>query len=137
MGPPILAMIVGIGMIVSALVLSNVLTFTNEAQGITLESTWQDGPVAIGANNSFTVNYTSPLGMQNTVLMFEIVGANATPSNVILWCDNGTALNVTFSGGSGSIVGSSVDILGGTSGTITCYLTYEAQGTYTMSIWAA
>jgi len=134
---PIVAILVGLAMIVSAIVLSNVLTYTNEAKGITLDSTWKNGPVAIGANNSFDVSYTSPAGMSNTVLKFGFDGVNATASNVTLWCHNDTAwINATFSGGFGSIVGASVSILGGTTGTVHCYLTYNAPGNYTMKIWA-
>ena len=138
-GMPILAILVGFGMVVSALVLSNTLTYTNQVSGITLSSTWSDGTKVLGAENDFTVSYTSPAGTPSAVIIFEFNMTGIVPSVVSLAYWTGTVwVNTTFTQtSSNTIQGSTMTIpAGASSGGFNYALWYNAPGTYTMKVWA-
>jgi len=135
----LMAILVGGAMLVSALVLSNVLVYTNEVQGITLSSTWASGPKAIGQEYAFTVSYVSPAGTPSAVIMFELNRTGIIPANVTLKYFDGTGYpSVTLTqSGPDAIVGSTLTIVAGpTSGGFDYKLTYNAPGTYVIKIWA-
>ena len=137
---PILAIVVGFGMIVSALVLSNTLVYTNEVQGITLSSTWSDGARTLGAENDFTVSYIAPAGSPAGVISFNLSKTGIVPADVTLQYFNGVGwVTATFAqNGPNTIACSTLATAGGpSSGGVDCKLWYNAPGTYTMHIWAA
>jgi hypothetical protein len=139
MGLPVLAMIVGMGMVVSALVMSNTLTYTNQVAGVTLSSTWSDGTRVLGAENDFSVTYSSPAGTPSAVIIFEFNMTGIVPSAVSLAYWTGTAwVNTTFVQTSpNTIQGSTMTIPAGpSSGGFNYALWYNLPGTYTMKIWA-
>lgn len=136
---PILAILVGFGMIVSAVVLSNTLTYTNQVSGITLSSTWSDGARVLGAENDFSVTYSSPSGTPSAVIVFEFNMTGIVPSAVSLAYWTGTVwLNTTFiQTSSNTIQGSTMTIPAGpSSGGFNYALWYNLPGTYTMKVWA-
>lgn len=134
----ILAVLVGGAMIVTAIALSNVLTYSNSVQGITITSTWASGPKSLGQENPFTVTYISPSGMPNTVVTFEFDCIGIVPANVTLLYNDGVSyVSTVFSQtGPDAIVGTTMAIVGGSSGGYDFKLTYNGLGTYTMKVWA-
>jgi len=135
----LMAILLGGTMLASAIVLSNVLVYTNEIQGIALTSTWANGPKTLGQEYTFMVSYVSPAGTPSAPITFEFGRAGIVPANITLQYWTGTAwLDTTFvQSGPDTIVGSTMMIAAGpTSGGYNHNLTYNAIGTYTMKVWA-
>ena len=135
---PLLAVVVGLSMIVSAYALSNRLVYQNEVQGISLSSTWTNGTKQLGTEYAFVVTYTSPMGTPNAPINFQIEGAGVTPASVLLRYNTGTGwVNATFvQDAPGVISATTMTIVGGTSGGFDHTLAYLAPGSYTLTIWA-
>ena len=135
-----LAILVGSAMLVSAVVLSNVLTYTNQVQGITLTSTWTDEARTLGQEYDFTVTYGCPSGAPSAVIMFEFsrTGIGLADIKLQASADGTTWENVVFDWGvTNTIVGATLAIQVGQIGSTFDYkLTYNVAGTYVMTIWA-
>ena len=139
MGPLLTTVVVALSVVAVALVLSNVLNYTNEVQGIALTSTWNSGAKALGTTNSFSVSYTSSTGApNNAAIMFQLDRTGIIPSDVTLkYTVDSTTYTTTFvQNGPNSIVGTTAALVSGsTSGTYPYDLTYNAVGSYTMKVW--
>ena len=124
-------------MLVSAIVLSNTLVYTNQVEGVILTSTWSDGPKVIGQEYAFSVNYVSPSGTPNTALVVEFDCIGIVPGNITLLYYTGASWTPTsFTQGTNAITGTTMTIAGGTSGGYDFKLTYNGLGIYTMKVWA-
>ena len=137
---PLLAIVVGLGMIVSAgVIVSNVLQYQNGVSGVSLASTWADGSKVIGTQYSFSVSYVSPAGTPNAVIVFEFNATGILPADVTLEHNTGVGgyVLVTFvQTSSNTIRGTSLTIAGGTGGGYDYHLTYNDFGTFSMKVWA-
>lgn len=136
---PALAIVIGLGMIVSAgVIVSNMLTYQNQVSGVSLSSTWADGSKTIGTQYSFTVSYSSPAGTPSAVVMFEFSAAGIALVDVTLEHFTGTLWQgVTFTQVNATTIrGASLTIGGGTSGGYDYHVTYNDLATFTMKVWA-
>jgi hypothetical protein len=136
---PLLAIVVGVGMIVSAgVIVSNVLQYQNQVSGVSLSSTWADGSKTIGAQNSFTVSYTSPQGTPNAIIMFEFSATGIIPADIALEYYTGSQwVSTTFvQVNATTIRGATLTIVGGAGGGYDYHLTYNDFGAFTMKVWA-
>jgi hypothetical protein len=140
MGLAVLAMVVGTAMIVTAAVLSNVLTYSNQVNGISVTSTWSSGAKSLGAENDFSVAYTAPAGSPSGLIMLNFTKTGILPTDVTLQYWTGTVWNtVTLTPSEpNTITGSTLaTVVGPSNGGVDCRLWYNTPGTYTMNIWIA
>jgi hypothetical protein len=137
---PLLAMVIGVGMIVSAgVIVSNRLHYENQVSGVSLSSTWANGTKTIGVQYGFTVSYTSPSGSPNAVIMFELNATGIVPADVSLEYNTGGGgwVAATFSQvDANTIRASTLTIVGGSGGGYDYHLTYNDMATFALEIWA-
>lgn len=139
MGLPILAMVFGLAMIVSAIaIVSNQLSYRNVVGGkLVISSDWDNSSKDAGVTYSLNISYTSPVGIPGGTLMFEFKCPGIDASSVSLQYLVGTTwTNATFvTGVSGDVTYSAGAIPGGATGTLAMRLTYNQVGTFDMTIW--
>jgi hypothetical protein len=125
-------------MIVTAIALSNVLTYTNQVQGVSLTSTWSDGAKSLGAANDFSVAYTAPAGTPSGFISFNFTKTGIVPADITLQYWTGTVWQPAsfVTNGTDTISCSTLATVAGPSnGGVDCRLWYNTPGTYTMNIW--
>ena len=138
-GPLMLTILVASSVVVAALVLSNVLTYSNEIQGISLTTGWNNSPKGLGTETAFQVSWTSPIGVSGpATIMFKIDRTGIVPGDVTLkYTLNSQMYTANFvQNGAGSIIAETIQLQSGSmSGSYPYSLIFNACGTYTMTIW--
>ena len=136
---PLLAIVVGIGMIVAAgSIMSNKLRYENEVSGITISANWDENAKVVGAQYDFTVTYASPAGTPNCPIVFTFEATGIVPADISLEYWSGTEwVSTTFAPDGVDIIrGVTMAIAGGTTGGYDYHLTYNNIGTYVLNVWA-